>query len=264
MKKMIKYTEDQLAYLEHGYKSMNVRDLTKAFNDHFDQERTEEAIKSKLIKYGISCGRAPKDRLVNRIRLFTEVQKMFIKENYKGRSVAEMTRFFNDYFKTNIAEKQITAFVQNNGITSGRTGRFKKKHVPWNYNTKGFTGPNKRSFKKGSIPPKTKPLGSERTGKDDYRLIKVLDRNGRACKRFKPKHVHIWEKVNGPVPAGHVIAFKDSNKNNMDISNLVLLSRAEMLRLNQRKYSDRTLEVRESLIALTKLEIKVAKLRCRR
>lgn len=264
MKKRIKYTEDQLACLEHGYKSMNVRDLTKAFNDHFDQQRTEEAIKSKLIKCGISCGRAPKDRLVNRIRLFTEPQKMFIRENYKGRSIADMTRLFNDYFKTNITEKQITSFVQNNGITSGRTGRFKKKHVPWNYNTKGFTGPNRRSFKKGNIPPKTKPLGSERTDKDDYRLIKVLDRNGRAYRRFKPKHVHIWEKVNGPVPAGHVIAFKDSNKNNMDISNLVLLSRAEMLRLNQRKYSDRAVEVRESLIALTKLEIKVAKLRCRR
>lgn len=264
MKKRIKYTEDQLTYLEHGYKSMNVRDLTKAFNDHFDQERTECAIKTKLIKQGFSCERAPKDRLVNRIRLFTEPQKMFIRENYKGRSIADMTRLFNDYFKTNITEKQITSFVQNNGITSGRTGRFKKKHVPWNYNTKGFTGPNKRSFKKGNLPPKTKPLGSERTGKDDYRLIKVLDRNGRACKRFKPKHVHIWEKVNGPVPAGHVIAFKDSDKNNMDISNLVLLSKAEMLRLNQRKYSDRAVEVRESLIALTKLEIKVAKLRCRR
>lgn len=260
MKKMTKYTEDQMAYLEVGYKTMNVRDLTKAFNYHFDQDRTEVAIKSKLIKSGISCGREPKDRLVNRIRLFTETQKLFIRENYKGRSIADMTRLFNDYFKTNITEKQITAFVQNNGITSGRTGRFKKGQLPWNNGTKGLTGANKTSFRKGCIPPKIKPLGAERDGKDGYRLIKVLDKNGKQRRRFKPKHVHIWEQVHGPVPEGYVIAFKDSNIRNFDINNLVMVSRTQLLRLNQRHYKNASMKVRDSLLMLTRLEDKISEL----
>ena len=259
MKKRIKYTEDQLAYLEYHYKRINVRDLTKAFNNQFDQERTEEAIKSKLIKCGISCGREPKDRLINRIRLFTEPQKLFIRENYKGRSVAEMTQLFNEYFKTQLTENQIKSFCdRNNGLVSGLTGQFQKDSKPWNSGTKGLTGANRTSFKKGNVPPKTRPLGSERIDKDNYRLIKVLDRNGRKRRIFKPKHVHVWEQEYGPVPNGMVVAFKDSNKRNLDISNLILMSKAEMLFLNNYDYKHKHMQIRDSLIALAKLKAKIA------
>lgn len=256
MKKRTKYTEEHLAYLEYNYKLMNVRNLTKAFNDHFDQRRTEEAIKTKLIKEGIRCGREPKDRLINRIRLFTEPQKMFIRENYEGRSVAEMTKLFNDYFKENRTENQIRSFVQNNGIASGLKGFFPRGNVPWNKGTKGATGANKKSFKKGIIPPNIKPVGSERSDKDDYILVKVGNK-----RRYKPKHVHIWEKEYGPVPKGYVIAFKDSNKRNFDLENLMLVSKAQMLRLNIRGYAQRSNEIKESLLNLTKLEVKILELK---
>lgn len=262
MKKRIKYTEDQIAYLEYNYKLMNVRDLTKAFNYQYDQERTEEAIKTKLIKEGISCGRAPKDRLINRIRLFTDTQKMFIRENYKGRSIAEMTILFNEYFRTDITENQIRSFCdRNKGLVSGLSGQFKKDNNPWNAGTKGLIGANKTSFKKGNIPPNLKPLGSEQIGKDDYILVKVLDRNGKQRRKFKPKHVHIWEQHFGPVPKGMVIAFKDSNKRNFDISNLILVSRAQLLRMNNRNYKNASIEIRNSLLLLTKLEDKIAEVK---
>lgn len=263
MKTRIKYTEDQLAYLEYHYKLMNVRDLTKAFNNQFDQERTEEAIKTKLIKCGISCGREPKDRLINRIRLFTEPQKLFIRENYKGRSVAEMTQLFNEYFKTQLTENQIRSFCdRNKGVVSGLTGQFQKDSKPWNADTKGLTGANRTSFKKGNIPPKTRPLGSERIGKDNYLLIKVLDRNGKPRRRFKPKHVYLWEQHHGrPVPKGMVIAFKDSNNRNFDIDNLIAVSKAQILRMNNHGYANRPKEIKESLLNLTRLECKISELK---
>lgn len=262
MKKRIKYTEDHLTYLEYYYKSMNVRDLTKAFNAHFNQERTEEAIKTKLIKCGISCGREPKDRLINRIRLFTEPQKLFIRENYKGRSISEMTQLFNEYFKTQLTENQIRSFCdRNKGVVSGLTGHFRKGNKPWNADTKGLTGANKNSFQKGNIPATIKPLGSERIGKDDYILTKVLDRNGKKRSRYKPKHVHIWEQEYGPVPKGFVVAFKDSDKRNFNLENLILISRAEMLFLNIYNYSERCLQIRNNLLALAKLKAKIAECR---
>lgn len=262
MRTKIKYTEEQLAYLEYYYKLMNVRDLTIAFNLYFNQNRTEVAIKSKLIKEGISCGREPKDRLINRTRVFTEPQKLFIRENYEGRSVAEMTEIFNDYFKTQITKKQIMGFVnRNKGLISGRTGHFPKGHCPWNTGTRGLTGANKTSFKKGSIPPKTKPLGSERDDKDGYILIKVLDRNGKQRRRYKPKHVHIWEQHNGPVPKGYIIAFKDSNKRNFDISNLMAVSKTQMLFLNNLDYKNKSMQIKNSLLILTKLKTKISEIK---
>ena len=43
----------------------------------------------------------------------------------------------------------------------------------------------------------------------------------------------VWERENGPVPKGHVVIFGDRNRRNFEINNLILVSRKQLVRLNQ-------------------------------
>lgn len=237
---------------------MNVRDLTIAFNTTFGQKRTQSAIRSFLRNNNIKCGRTHKDRYVNRLRLYTEDQIRWLRENYKNISIADITDKFNDKFGTNFTKKQINIAIRNRKMISGRTGRFEKHQIPWNKNKKGSIKPNKTSFKPGNRPHNTKYCWYERTSKDGYIEISVPEKNKHTGyhRRFKPKHVWIWEKHNGPVPENHVVAFKDGNQENIDPDNLILLSRLELLRLNQLKHKKAPEEIQPSLIALARLEAK--------
>ena len=80
---------------------------------------------------------------------------------------------------------------------------------------------------------KSKPLGSERYGKDDYIEIKVLakDYTTAYSKNIAPegtkwinKHHKVWIDHNGDcIPKRHKIIFLDKNKYNFDINNLLLV-----------------------------------------
>lgn len=50
---------------------------------------------------------------------------------------------------------------------------------------------------------------------------------------FTPKHRLIWEAVNGPIPKGHKLIFADGDKTNITLDNLLLITDAQMARLNQ-------------------------------
>ncbi len=43
------------------------------------------------------------------------------------------------------------------------------------------------------------------------------------------EHRYIWEKVNGTIPEGHIIKFKDSNRENTSIENLYLVPRRQKI-----------------------------------
>lgn len=176
-----RYTRGQLGFLNFWYLFMNVRQLTQAFNNEYGTAKTREAIAGTLMNHNIRCGRKPKNRIVEcRFRIYTEEQAAFLEKNYKGRTVPELTDLFNTRFGTRKTWRQIRSFVHNRGIVSGCNTRFRKGHKPWNAETRGqgLTGPNSGSFKKGQVPPNTKPLGHERVdNKDGYVWIKVAEPN---------------------------------------------------------------------------------------
>lgn len=61
------------------------------------------------------------------------------------------------------------------------------------------------------------------------------DSKGYACiwqRRDIKLHVLIWERANGPKPAGHDIHHRDENKANFDLDNLELLTCADHQRLH--------------------------------
>ena len=61
---------------------------------------------------------------------------------------------------------------------------------------------------------------------DGYFLIKVSnDKTIPKYKRWILLHRYVWEQHHGKIPSGKVVIFKDSNKENCDISNLLLVDK---------------------------------------
>lgn len=143
-----------------------------------------------------------------------------------------MTELLNKTFDTNYTHSQMKGYYSHNKINSGTTGRFEPGIIPWNKGMKGVNFGGKETwFKKGTRPANWVPIGSERVNTDGYVDVKVAD--GQNQKNWKGKHILIWEERNGPVPLGHAIIFGDGNNRNFDPENLLLVSRAQLARLNQ-------------------------------
>lgn len=241
---------------------MAVPDLTAAFNKKFGLGKTATAIRSTLKNYKIICGRSHKERIYP-AQLYTSQEIAFMKEHYTGSTVEDLRIAFNRKFNRDMTWQQIRSAVHNRGFINGRDGRFEKGHRPWNCGTKGLVKPNSGNFKKGQTPKNTKPIGAERITKDGFIEIKIRERNPyTGCEtRFKHKHVHLWEQLHGPVPEGFCVFFRDSNKLNLAPDNLILISRAELVRLNYANYREVPQELKPSVLALSKLKSKIGEIK---
>jgi hypothetical protein len=257
---MSRYTKEQLRFLKNGYMSMNVRDLSRAFNEKYGTSKPETAIKAALNNHRMTCGRKGSDRLIRHQREYSDEQIAFLAKSYKAMDIKTLARSFNEKFGTNKKPDTLKAAMGNHGIRAGRTGHFKKGHSPWNTGTKGVMKPNSGNFPKGNTPPNRKPIGSERIdSKDGYIYIKVAETDPYTGfpTRYKQKHVWLWEKRNGPVPDGMCVVFKDGDKYNFDEDNFTLVTRAELLRLNHNGYKDIPGELKPTAMAMAKLEVKI-------
>ena len=165
---------------------------------------------------------------MGKIHFYTEEEIDYLRKISPGRTNKKITKMFNDKFKLNQSERAIEGTRKRYEIKNGVDARFKKGHKPWNKGLKGYMGANKTSFKKGEVPPNYLPIGSKRVTKDGYVEIKVADPN-----KWKGKHRIVWEKRNGPAPEGYAVIFGDGNNRNFNIDNLILVSRKQLLKLNQ-------------------------------
>lgn len=261
------YLPQQIEFLQKNYPLMRLPELTAAFNARFGAGKTEGQIKSTLQNHRIKSGRPRWKEAGTYYRIYTREQEDFIRDNFKTHTVRDLTAAFNVRFPDNSKTvAQIDSFIGNRKIKSGRTGRFKKGHKPFNAGIKGLTGANITSFKKGHKPPNWKPLGTERIcSKDGYLLVKVAQKNPYTGSptRYRLKHVVLWEKRYGTVPPGKIVVFKDGDKRNIRITNLMLVSREELLRLNHHHYKEAPPELKPAILALAKLEVRMFSLRNR-
>lgn len=106
--------------------------------------------------------------------------------------------------------------------------------------------PNAGQYVKGSVPHNTKYNGHERITKDGYVEIRI--KQG----RYKLKHLHLWEQVNGSLPGGCCLRSLDGDKLNTDPDNWRLITRIENMYLNS-KYKVPQ-EVIPSLVAIKQLD----------
>lgn len=120
----------------------------------------------------------------------------------------------------------------SNNLAKGGATCFPKGHTPWNAGMKGWSpkGSEKTRFGRGHRPQTWVPVGTV-TREDGYLKKKVADTRNKE-KDWKFVHVLLWERYRGKVPRGKFLVFKDRNKENIRIGNLMLTDYAGNMRRN--------------------------------
>lgn len=189
---------------------------------------------------------------------YLEKHEQFLKK-HETTPRRELTELFNATFKTEVTLSGLAQKCRKLGLVCPNNGCFKKGHTPLNKGTKGLTGANKTSFKRGNSPYNTRKVGSISTRKDSkgplYMWIKVAE-----PKKWQMLHVYIWEAKYGKVPKGHCVIFKDKNTLNTRLDNLMLVSRDELARLNQ-KYAHIHGNLKETALQVVKISTEIRKKR---
>lgn len=151
----------------------------------------------------------------------------------------------------------------------GLANRFPKGHIPVN---KGLRRPGwyrgrmrETQFQKGMLNGQAlrnyKPIGSLSLSKEGYVIRKMREPGGgyRGAQCWRQEHILIWEKVNGPVPPRHRLAFRDGDKKHITLDNLELVTYAEMMRRNT-IHARRSPAEKAAIYALIALKSKITKM----
>lgn len=250
-----RYTPEMVSFLATKYKKMGVADVAAAFNAKFGTEKTSAQIKATITNHGIKCGRTTGAINKGAYRAFTTEQAEFIRKQYQKLSLQMLTEAFNKKFSASKTVAQLRAFTRNHSVKSGRTGQFEKGRPTWNAGKKGWTAGGRSAetrFKKGHQCAETKPVGATRVcSKDGYVMIKVAMPN-----HWQLKHIVEWEKQNGPVPKGHRLWFKDNDRTNWHVDNLMLITRAQGAVINKQGFGTVPAEYKATAVALADLAMK--------
>jgi hypothetical protein len=121
------------------------------------------------------------------------------------------------------------------GDNIGKEYRFKKGNVPFNKGVKGvcYEGTKATQFVKGSRPPNYKPVGTIRKNRDGQYEMKMAE----GMYQWKLLNRVIWERCNGKIPKGHVVKFIDGDYENLEVTNLLAISKAQnMVRNSYHNY----------------------------
>ena len=197
--------------------------------------------------------------------IYSDEEHQFIIDNVEGITLKELTKRFNEKFNLNVTENAIANRKNILGLRSGIVGgQFQKGHIPANKGKKGYMTPEQYEkckatmFKKGNIPANHRPIGSERIDKRDGSiLVKVKD--GQLQKNWMSKSRYIYEQAHGKIPAGHKVIFADGDHSNFDLDNLILVSNAEELIMNQRKLISKEAEFTKTGAVIAKVLNKAKK-----
>lgn len=124
---------------------------------------------------------------------YSETEIKFLIDNSPLLTRKKLTDLFNKQFGTDISVKSIT-FKCNSLKSYGKSERFN--------------------------------IGDIVERKDGYLLIKVSNDNSiPQYKRWCLYHRFLWEQKNGVLPKGKTLIFKDGNRKNCKVENLILVDR---------------------------------------
>lgn len=210
-----------------------------------------------------------------KITKWTDEVINFMIENYEGRDNIELAELLNEKFNLNTNGDRVSNVKSNLkrrkgiDITTGiNRGCIKKGNIPFNkglkwnqYLTKEQQEKSSKTwFKKGNIPMTAVEIGEEHIRHkkpNDEGFLCVKTCNGKGNKNWTPKQRYVYEQHYGEIPKGHKVIFADGNRNNFDISNLILVSNAEELHLNKRGLRFKDKELTETGLNVVKVILKL-------
>ena len=264
---MRKWPNEVVDWLRMNVPGRTTKEVTALINQQgFDRKYgmvfTEMLVKGAKDRYGIKSGTSYGIQKGMPTKLFPIEIRNYIFDNYHGVGPKEMATSLNRLYGTSYTHKQIRAYYRNHSLNSGLNGRFQKGNIPANKGKKMSSEVYEKCkatmFKKGNVPSNRMNIGEYTHTTDGY-LIRKIRETGTQRERFEFVHRAEWEKHNGPIPKGKMVSFLDGNKDNCDISNLVLLDNSENLELSRSKLRFDNPELTKAGVAVVKLKVAVAR-----
>lgn len=164
-------------------------------------------------------------------KFYTIKEVNFIKQNYESMTQLELSQWLNR------SVASIKNKVKHLGLSKEvNAGHFSSSKTPWNKG-KRYNSNSNTQFKKGNLPATARPEGEMYVRNDRYAKLWYL--RPISEKRVMPYHRYRWQQLNGEIPSGHVVAFKDGNTMNIADDNLMLKSRAQLAMENHAKCDKR-------------------------
>ena len=166
---------------------------------------------------------------------WAEEEVEFIREIYPYYENKEISKMVKEKFGFEVSARNLLNVSHKHKFPKKaipNSGCYRKGDVPWNKG-KGMSDEVKEKvkktwFKKGNTPINHRPVGSTRITVDGYKEIKIAEPN-----RWALYHRYLYEKAHGvKLAKNEAVIFADGDKSNFDIDNLVKVSRANLLYLN--------------------------------
>ena len=261
-----RYPEEVHEFVKAHMTKLRDDDLAEECNKALGTNFNARTMKAFRSNHGYRNGRKQwtKEEYWKYQKVYPKGVYEFIRDNSWGVSSLEMANLVNAKFGTSFTQTGMKQFRQRHGIKSGCTGWYQKGHPP---GTKGKTlaeickhDPEKiarvksTQFRKGNIPANQVPVGTISRTTNGY-LIRKKQMKGSQWERWEFLHKAVWEEHHGEIPEGKVVMFKDNNKENCDISNLLLVSRAEIAVMVRKGYCSADPELTQAGLNLVRLKL---------
>lgn len=169
------------------------------------------------------------------VHKWSEEEIEFIREIYPYYENKEISKMVKDKFGFEVSAGNLQNVRSKYKIPKKvipNSGCYRKGDVSWNKG-KGMSDEVREKvkgtwFKKGQKAHNHRPIGSTRITVDDYTEIKIAEPN-----KWALYHRHLYEVEHGvKLKKNEAVIFADGDKSNFDINNLVKVSRANLLYLN--------------------------------
>ena len=193
-------------------------------------------------------------------KLYPQGMLEFIRENSWGVSSKEMAEMVNERFGTDFTPQRMKVFRARRGIKSGPPGWYRKGRPPANkgHRQSEYCTPEKLAaskatwFKDGNHPPNELPVGAITECKG-Y-LIRKKAMKGGQWDRWEFLHRAVWEEHHETIPNGMCIMWKDGNRQNCDIDNLMLVDRSELTAMHKKGYVFEDPDLTEVALNIVRLQ----------
>lgn len=258
------WPEEIVKWMRENTPGRTTKELTVLINEQeFDKKYgmvfTESMVKGAKSRYGFKSG-TPLGNPKGYSPKYPDGMEEYIRSIARGRESGEIAKAVSEHFGIDFSASQCRAYKKNHGIVSGLDCRFQKGSEPANKGKKmspeQYEKCRATMFQKGNVPPNHMKVGEYTHTTDGY-LVRKVQEHGTQWERFEFVHRAVWEKHNGPVPAGKLVSFLDGNKDNCDIENLVLVDLSENLELNRSSLRFSNAELTRAGITVAKMKIAV-------